>query len=494
MMSMEISYKQYVDPEVEMLIQKLNPPRVCIDNKSCPESTLVKVDSANKHGILLEMVQVLTDLDLLISKSYVSSDGDWLMDVFHVTDQMGKKVTDENLMHYIVEKISANNRAAGEVERSMGRKLKPRHILMAEYAALEMTGTDRPGMMSEISAVLAELGCHITAAVAWTHKTRLACIIYVEDMPMGGPIIDPCRVAHVQAQVENVIEAHHFTGERRSVRLTVPTSSMTHTERRLHQLMTADKDYEGCCSCCEVDSDEDDIYGRIKYDGRQQHLKGCDGTHVRIDNCKQRGYYMVTVRSRDRPKLLFDTVCALTDMKYVVYHAAIRAKDSIGVQEYYVRHQDGCTLDTENDRRTFSQCLIAATERRISYGLRLDVSTENRVGLLSHITRVFRENGLSITRAELGTSGERAIGTFYVKDVSGQNVNVETLEMVRREIGATVLIVDKAFDSPSQPSSSYISSSSGSLERPWPSLGNLLWSQLERFSGNFLGQTNKFIK
>lgn len=43
-------------------------------------SFLSQVDSANKHGKLLEMVQVLTDLDLVISKSYISSDGGWLMD------------------------------------------------------------------------------------------------------------------------------------------------------------------------------------------------------------------------------------------------------------------------------------------------------------------------------------------------------------------------------------------------------------------------------
>jgi hypothetical protein len=41
---------------------------------------LLQADSANKHGILLEMVQVLTDLDLVISKSYISSDGGWFMD------------------------------------------------------------------------------------------------------------------------------------------------------------------------------------------------------------------------------------------------------------------------------------------------------------------------------------------------------------------------------------------------------------------------------
>jgi len=42
--------------------------------------TYIQVDSANKYGILLEMVQVLTDLDLIISKSYISSDGGWFMD------------------------------------------------------------------------------------------------------------------------------------------------------------------------------------------------------------------------------------------------------------------------------------------------------------------------------------------------------------------------------------------------------------------------------
>jgi len=41
---------------------------------------VLQVDSANKQGILLEMVQVLTDLDLVISKSYISSDGGWFME------------------------------------------------------------------------------------------------------------------------------------------------------------------------------------------------------------------------------------------------------------------------------------------------------------------------------------------------------------------------------------------------------------------------------
>lgn len=41
---------------------------------------MMQVDSANRPGILLEVVQVLTDLDLIITKAYISSDGGWFMD------------------------------------------------------------------------------------------------------------------------------------------------------------------------------------------------------------------------------------------------------------------------------------------------------------------------------------------------------------------------------------------------------------------------------
>lgn len=34
----------------------------------------------NKNGILLEVVQVLSDLDLTILKAYITSDGGWFMD------------------------------------------------------------------------------------------------------------------------------------------------------------------------------------------------------------------------------------------------------------------------------------------------------------------------------------------------------------------------------------------------------------------------------
>lgn len=188
-----------------------------------------------------------------------------------------------------------------------------------EQTALEITGTDRPGLLSEISAVIAELECHVAAAVLWTHNTRLACIIYMEDGCKGGTVAGVNQVAHVQAQLENVLEAHHREGERRSVRITAPEAGRTHTERRLHQLMVSDGDYEECCSTSSGGE-------RRRQDRYRDEIK------VTIDYCKERGYSEVNVRCRDRPKLLFDTVCTLTDMQYVVFHAAISSKGSIAIQ------------------------------------------------------------------------------------------------------------------------------------------------------------------
>ncbi|PSS36014.1 ACT domain-containing protein [Actinidia chinensis var. chinensis] len=458
---MEIVRMHYFDQEFEKLIERIHPPKVCIDNDTCQDCTLVKVDSKNKQGILLEMVQVLTDLDLVISKSYICSDGVWFMDVFHVTDQLGNKITDERLILYI-QQVMCVSRGAKDVETCFEGEVRPLHV-STKHTAFEITGTDRPGLLSEISAVLNELGCHVAAAVAWTHNARVACIIYVEDKCKAGTITDLNTAAQVKAQLENVVEAHHCEGERRSLRLAAPAASQTHTERRLHQLMSADRDYEECCTSTR------------------------GGTRVTIDHCKERGYAVVDVSSRDRPKLLFDTVCTLTDMQYVVFHASVSSEGSIANQEYYIRHMDGRTLDSESERRRVAQCLTAAIERRVSHGLRLDLCMRDRLGLLSDVTRAFRENGLSVSRAEIGTRDEKAIGSFYVTDASGQEVNLETVEMVRKEIGGTVLVVNKSLGWTSETLTSSTSRGKGSDVEDGSrfSIGTLLWSQLERLSTNF---------
>eukprot|EP01018_Ginkgo_biloba_P017039 Gb_30843 [translate_table: standard] len=405
-----------LDDEYEKLIVRMNPPRVVIDNTTCENATIVQVDSANKHGILLEVVQVLTDLNLSISKAYISSDGGWFMDVFHVTDQDGKKLTEEGVIDYIQQSLGTNACFLPSLRRSVGVKAA------AEHTSIELTGTDRPGLLSEVFAVLANLKCNVVGAELWTHNMRVASVVYVTDEVTGAPIDDPERLSKIKELLCTVLKGNNdIRGAK-----TVVSMGVTHTERRLHQMMFADRDYE------RVDK------------GRSEPMEEKFRPLVTVQNCVEKDYSVVSIRCKDRPKLLFDTVCTLTDMQYVVFHATITAGGPEAYQEYYIRHTDGFPVNSEAERQRVIQCLEAAIERRVSEGLRLELCTSDRVGLLSDVTRIFRENGLSVTRAEVTTRGEKAVNAFYVTDAAGNPVDSKTVDAVRREIGQTILQVKES--------------------------------------------------
>ncbi|XP_010484442.1 PREDICTED: ACT domain-containing protein ACR1-like [Camelina sativa] len=475
---MEIAYQPRIDSEIESLVERINPPRVCVDNDSDPECTLVKVDSANKYGILLDVVQVLADLDLVISKSYISSDGEWFMDVFHVTDQLGNKLTDRSLILYIQQAI-CSSRTGGitkEMQSHLKREVQQRHVC-TEHTAFEITGINRPGLLSEISAVLSDIGCHVTAAVAWTHHERAAMVIYLDDGFNGGPIIDPIRKAQVKDHLDTVMEAHHIVGDESRVVVRIVEAKgapveWDHTERRLHELMYAEGDYENCSDCDCFSGDRCDALWR----GR------CERIHVAIEACN--GYSMVNVKCRDRPKLLFDTVCALKELQFVVFHAVAGAKGSTAEQEYFIRKKNGCTLETEVQRERLRHCLVAAISRRASRGLKLEIRTENKMGLLSDVTRVVRENGLSITRAEMSTQGDIAVGSFYVTDVNGGETDPNAVEAVVRELGGAVVSAVKAVGMMPMRMGSTSDNSVELRDKTKSSIGRMFWSKLERLSSS----------
>lgn len=106
-------------------------------------------------------------------------------------------------------------------------------------------------------------------------------------------------------------------------------------------------------------------------------------------------------------------------------------------------------------------------------GIKLELCSKDRVGLLSDVTRIFRENGLSVIRAEISTKGSRASNVFYVTDASGSSVQSQTIEAVRNEIGKTVLCIkDGTYSKASTHESGRFS------------LSNLFRSQSERFLHN----------
>ncbi|XP_020692474.1 ACT domain-containing protein ACR7 [Dendrobium catenatum] len=381
--------------EYEKLVLLMNTPRVVIDNSVYPRATLVTVDSAKKHRYLLEAVQVLSDLNLSIKKAYFSSDGGWLMDVFHVTDQLGCKLTDERVISFIEETLEARR-----PNKSVGQE---------NLTALELIGADRPGLLSEIFAVLSDLQCGVSDARVWTHNCRMAAVLFVSDEESGEPIDDePHRISDIQSRLRNILQGQ----------TNITSMAVTNAERRLHQMMFADRDFEMASSPLEVS----------------------------IQRLVERGYSVVTVQCSDRPKLLFDIVCTLTEMEYVVYHGTVRTDDADqAYQEFYIKHSDGRPISSEAERQRVMQCLQAAIDRR-GQGLRLEICTVEKQALLSEITRAFRENGLLVKRAEVSsTKGQVASNIFYVTDAAGGIPSSEMVDAVRRHIGTGSLTVTQPF-------------------------------------------------
>ncbi|EXB40332.1 [Protein-PII] uridylyltransferase [Morus notabilis] len=431
--------------EFEKLMMRINPPRVTVDNASSRKATLIKVDSANRRGSLLEVVQVLTDLNLIIRRAYISSDGEWFMDVFHVTDQHGKKLSEDDVAERIQQSLGPRAHSFRSLRRSVGVQAA------TENTTIELTGTDRPGLLSEVFAVLTDLKCNVVAAEVWTHNSRMASVVYITDEATGLPIDDADHLTKIKQLLLYVLKGDR---DKRSANTAVSVDS-THKDRRLHQMMYADRDY-----------DVEDSDGGTTSEPRKPLAT--------VENCADKGYTVVNLRCPDRPKLLFDTVCTLTDMQYVVYHATVIAEGPEACQEYYIRHTDGCPISSEAERQRVINCLEAAIRRRNSEGIRLELCSDDRVGLLSDVTRIFRENGLSVSRAEVTTRGSQAVNVFYVTDASGNPVRSETIEAVRKEIGLTILRV-KEED---------LSSKSPPQEGGRFSLGNLFRSRSEKFLYN----------
>ncbi|VFQ60924.1 unnamed protein product [Cuscuta campestris] len=436
------------DDEFEKLVLRMNPPRVSVDNISDKRATLIKVDSANKRGSLLEVAQVLTDMDLIIRRAYISSDGEWFMDVFHVTDQHGNKLTDHgNVVERIKQSLGQRSYSFRSLTRSVGVQSA------VEHTTIELSGRDRPGLLSDICAVLTDHKCNVVAAEVWTHNSRMASLLYITDEQNGRAIDDPEKLTKIKQLLLYILMGDRDrTGANSAV-----SFGSTHKERRLHQLMYADRDY-----------DKDNV---------NEVSRNQPGPVVAVENWAEKDYTMVNLRCPDRPKLLFDTVCTLTDMQYVVYHGTIIAEGPEAYQEYYIRHTDGCPISSEAERQRLIHCLEAAIKRRTSSGIRLELCSEDRVGLLSDVTRIFRENGLSVTRAEVTTRGSQAVNAFYVTDTSGCPVKSETIEAVREKIGSNILRVkDDLHSNPGGPPPPQ--------QTPRFSLGNLFRSRSEKFLYN----------
>lgn len=167
-----------------------------------------------------------------------------------------------------------------------------------QHTSIELTGADRPGLLSEVSAVLTDLSCNVVNAVIWTHNARAAAVLHVTDQSSGCAIEDPERLSKIKQLLCNILRD---STDFRTPRMSISSNGVMYRERRLHQMLFADRDFE-----------------------RPESPK-CETSrpHVTLMDCSDRDYTAVTIRSPDRPKLMFDILCSLTDMQYVVYHGTV---------------------------------------------------------------------------------------------------------------------------------------------------------------------------
>ncbi|CAM0872268.1 unnamed protein product [Alopecurus aequalis] len=333
------------------------------------------------------------------------------MDVFHVTDAAGRKVADtDKLLARLESALSAATAAADALPR-FDSPAKERLCL------LELIGVDRPGLLSEVFAVLHDLRCSTVDAKAWTHGGRVAALVFVRGEDTGAPIHDAARIRRIESHLRHVLRG----GARGARTVLLDAAAVGNLDRRLHQLLNEDGEA-----------------------GRRAPAEGPTSTAVAVQEWGERGYSVVTVSCRDRPKLLFDVVCTLTDLDYVVYHGTFDTDGDHAQQEFYIRRLDGRPISSEAERRRVIQCLQAAIERRASeQGVRLELRITDRRGLLAYVTRVFRENSLSVTHAEITTRDDMAVNVFHVTDVAGRPADPKTIDEVIHGIGTDSLRVDE---------------------------------------------------
>jgi hypothetical protein len=262
--------------------------------------------------------------------------------VFHVTDQIGRKLTDPSLPEFIQRALvpfhrPGNGPSPPRFTTCLGNVVGPGGPDVSDCAALEFTVHDRAGLLSSITSVLVDNGCHVASGQAWTHNGRAAGVLYVTTTAAattadgaGAAALLPSRWARIERLVNAVVDAReNVTGERHWVCVSEPVQGRVHTERRLHQLMHDDRDYESGPAPTPVD---EELFSMGEKAATARTARRGAVTRVSIDSWEERGYAVVKMTSRDRPRLLFDTVCALTDMQYVVFHATVGSQGALAIQ------------------------------------------------------------------------------------------------------------------------------------------------------------------
>ncbi|WIA38412.1 hypothetical protein OEZ86_001738 [Tetradesmus obliquus] len=294
--------------EHQTLELRVHPPNVTVDNESYDDRTIITVDSANRPGTLVEVVQCLTELGLNVKRARISSDGGWFVDEFHVTEtagpiQQGRKVTSESKLRVIKAVLNVEYEPESEHDSSqhgpnptaLARQTSDTFDEVWQHSTVfEMAGVDRTGLLADVLQLLTINGCDVRSAAVWTYSGRVAFVVSVVEGCGQQPVRDVSKLHRLKQLLHQMMDA---CGN--GIVNAQPVKGLIHYERRLHQLMLKEEEKEwmrnkdailqragifppdSSCSCsCHQQGSMFDAAAAAAANGRLQNGGGMSGQQL----------------------------------------------------------------------------------------------------------------------------------------------------------------------------------------------------------------------
>ena len=363
--------------EYATLELRVHPPSVKIDNTLDEDSTVVIVDSANRPGTLVEVVERLTELGLGVRNAQISSDGGWFVDVFHVTNVEGEKVRDRRTLERIENILDLNFDISPGVPS--GGKYQGMNVI-------EMLLRDEPGLLMRVSNAITKCQLNIFDTLLWSHEGYAAMLFTVAESDQ--PVRTQKDLLALQRRLEQAIEIKNQKQESLFIQVDCCYDCL-YVEKRFYRLKM--KAFSIIERAQQQQQQQQSASPATEGRGREPEM---DITS-RFDD--QTRYTTLHVRTRDRPQLLFVTVCTLSDLNVDVFHATIDADSKWANLEFFVKSSSGSEIRSKREIDYIKERLRRALNLGAPPVLCLQVAGDDHKGLMYKLTHKILEAGLDIT-------------------------------------------------------------------------------------------------